>query len=486
MKKLLTITLTILMSLCLFGCHGKVVTKEFTVPETFDESKNIEITFWAKNDSNKYQVEVYENTISEFESYYPNIKVNMRTYTDYQKIYNDVITNISTKTTPNVCISYPDHVATYATGDNIVVKLDDLMNNDKYGLSGSEVKFDAPTKEEIIPEFLEECKLNGSYYLMPYMRSSEALYINKTLLNQLGYEIPDEITWDFIYQVSDEAMKQNEDGTYVLNNQNVLIPFIYKSTDNMLIQMLKQMNAEYTNDNGEVLVFNEETKGILTKVAQEANKGAFSTFKISSYPANFLNAGQCIFAIDSTAGATWMGSKAPNIDIPKDQLIDFETVVKPIPQVDPSKPQMISQGPSICIFNKDNPQEVLASWLFVQYLLSNNTQIAYAMSEGYIPVTSKATNDSVYVDYLSRSGEDNETYYNVKIEATKMFIENISNTFVTPVFNGSASVREAAGGLIEAAAKSGRRNETIDDKYMEDLFAKTYSLYHLDQINIGK
>ena len=147
---------------------------------------------------------------------------------------------------------------------------------------------------------------------------------------------------------------------------------------------------------------------------------------------------------------------------------------------------MISQGPSICLFNKQDPQVVLASWLFVQYLLSNKTQIAYAMSEGYVPVTSKATNDPTYIDYLSRSGEDNNTYYDVKIEATKMFIENIDNTFVSPVFNGSTSVREAAGGLIEAATKSGKRKETMDDKYMEDLFTKTYSLYHLDQINIGK
>lgn len=486
MKKLLTITLTVLMALCLFGCHGNVVSNEFIVPETFDESKTIEITFWAKNDSNKYQVEVYEKTIKEFESYYPNIKVNMRTYTDYQKIYNDVITNISTKTTPNVCISYPDHVATYATGDNIVVKLDDLMNNEKYGLGGIEVKFDAPSKTEIIPKFLEECKINGSYYLMPFMRSTEALYINKTLLNKLGYEIPDEITWDFIYEVSDKAIEQNEDGTYVLNGQNVMIPFIYKSTDNMMIQLLRQKNAEYTNENSDILLFNDETKQILTKIGEEAGNGAFSTFKISSYPANFLNAGQCIFAIDSTAGATWMGCNAPNIDIPEEQLFDFETVVTTIPQVDSKNPKMISQGPSICIFNKDNNQEVLASWLFVQHLLSNDAQIAYAMSEGYVPVTSKATNDPTYVDYLSRAGEDNNTYYDVKIAATKMFIENIDNTFVTPVFNGSASVREAAGALIEAAAKSGKRKETMDDKYMEDLFTKTYSLYHLDQINIGK
>ena len=55
-----------------------------------------------------------------------------------------------------------------------------------------------------------------------------------------------------------------------------------------------------------------------------------------------------------------MGSDAPLVDIAEESIVDFETVVMPIPQFDPEHPQMISQGPSICIFNKEDPQEVLA------------------------------------------------------------------------------------------------------------------------------
>ena len=76
--------------------------------------------------------------------------------------------------------------------------------------------------------------------------------------------------------------------------------------------------------------------------------------------------------------------------------MEFETVVMPVPQFDTAHMQMISQGPSVCIFNKDNPQEVLASWLFAQYLLTNDVQIAYSETEGYVPVTSKAQNSPEY------------------------------------------------------------------------------------------
>ena len=177
-----------------------------------------------------------------------------------------------------------------------------------------------------------------------------------------------------------------------------------------------------------------------------------------------------------------MGSGAPLSDISEDSVVDFETAVMPIPQFDTANPKMISQGPSVCIFNKADPDEVLASWLFVQYLLTNKVQIAYAQTEGYVPVTEKAQKSAEYLDYLNRGGEDGSLYYHVKIEASRLLLDNVGHTFVTPVFSGSASLRDAAGQLIENTAKSVRRKETVDDAYMERLYSDIASLYRLDQI----
>ena len=232
--------------LILAGCHGKEGLQAFVIPEGFDESKEYEITFWAKNDTNKTQTAIYQQAITDFEKLYPNIKVNLRLYTDYGKIYSDVITNIATGTTPNVCITYPDHIATYLTGANQVVPLEELFEDGKFGLGGSEVRFEGPEKEEIVPKFLEECTFGGHYYAVPFMRSTEACYVNKTFVEALGYTLPEKLTWDFVWEVSEAAMAKDEEGNYLVNGQKVLIPFIYKSTDNMMIQMLKQKDAGYS------------------------------------------------------------------------------------------------------------------------------------------------------------------------------------------------------------------------------------------------
>jgi len=482
MKKF-SIFLVFVLAFSFCSCHGTGKLVGFDVPLELNENEQIELTFWAKNDTNITQTQIYQKAIDDFSAMYPNIKINIRLYTDYSNIYNDVITNISTGTTPNVCITYPDHIATYLTGENVVVPLEELMENEKYGFGGSEVKFDSVKKSEIILKYLNEGKINGTQYALPFMRSTEACYINKNYVEALGYTIPETLTWDFVFEVSEAAMAKDEKGNFKVNGQKVMIPFIYKSTDNMMIQMLAQKNAGYSTDKGEILIFNDETKNILLEVSEHAKSRAFSTFKISSYPANFLNAGQCIFAVDSTAGATWMGSDAPLIDIAEDQLVEFETVVKAIPQFDTENPKMISQGPSVCIFNKENSREVLASWLFAQYLLTNEVQIAYSQTEGYVPVTSKAQNSETYKEYLSRRGEDNDLYYTVKLDATKLLIDNVDNTFVTPVFNGSASLRSASGQLIENVTKSVRRNQNVDEAYIDNLYKEMNSLYRLDNLN---
>ena len=482
MKRLLLLLLC--AALCLpglSGCHGSRGLDPFMPPAEFDTSRDYEISFWAKNDTNKTQTAIYQKAIDDFEALYPNIKVNLRLYTDYGHIYNDVITNIATGTTPNVCITYPDHIATYLTGDNTVIPLDELFDHPAYGMGAESLRFDGPTAEEVIPKFLAECTLGDAHYALPYMRSTEACYVNRNYVEALGFTLPEVLTWDFVWEVAAAATAKDADGNYLVNGQKVLIPFIYKSTDNMMIQMLRQKGAGYSTAEGEILLMNDTTRSLLKDIARSVEQGAFSTFKISGYPANFLNAGQCIFAVDSTAGATWMGTDAPMLDISEENLVRFETAVYPVPQFDTENITMISQGPSVCVFNKTDPQEVVASWLFTQFLLTNEVQIAYAQTEGYVPVTAKAQNDPAYVDYLNRAGEDNEMHYSVKLEATQLLLENTDRTFVTPVFNGSASLRDASGRLIENTTKTIRRHGTVDDAYLDSLFTDVNSLYRLDQ-----
>ncbi len=473
----------------LVSCHGTSELKEFEIPEVFDDSLEYEISFWVKIDNNTNQLNVYLRAVSEFEKLYPNINVKVRQFFNYEDIYQTVLTNIQTKTPPNVCITYPDHIATYNTGVNLVVELDELMADEKYGLGGSKVRFDTVKKEEIYEKFLLEGQIDDKQYALPFMRSTEACYINEDLVNALGFTLPEDgiITWDFVFEVSRAALvpvDYDDNGNPIyINGQNTMVPFLYKSTDNMMIQMLKQKGYEYSTEDGEILMFNDDTKKILYMLADERRAGSFTTHDIeNAYPGDLINQGKCIFGIDSTAGATWIGTNAPNVEIDREVITDFKLTVTAIPQFDTENPAMISQGPSMCLFNSEDSGEVLASWLFMQYLLTNEVQISYSQTEGYAPVTSKARSTPEYIDYLSRAGEDNELYYKTKIDATRLLLDNVDNTFITPVFNGSASLRKSAGWLIEETGKSIDRKIEINDAQLENMFKRAQSMYKINEL----
>ena len=73
----------------------------------------------------------------------------------------------------------------------------------------------------------------------------------------------------------------------------------------------------------------------------------------------------------------------------------------------------------------------------------------------------------------------------MKIQASELLLEHTEDTFTTPVFNGSASLRDAAGQMIESVAKSVRRRQEVNDEYLVNLYDEVKALYHLDQGNQG-
>ena len=92
-----------------------------------------------------------------------------------------------------------------------------------------------------------------------------------------------------------------------------------------------------------------------------------------------------------------------------------------------------------------------------------------------------AQESSEYQAYLNDPSQ-----YSIKIAVTNMFLQNINNTFVTPVFNGSTSLRNAAAQLINSVVKSVRRREVVDDAYIENLYSEVTALYRLDQLSASR
>ena len=123
----------------------------------------------------------------------------------------------------------------------------------------------------------------------------------------------------------------------------------------------------------------------------------------------------------------------------------FEVGIATIPQANPENAKVISQGPSLCIFQKENPQEVVASWLFVKFLTTNvDFQAEFSVASGYVPVLKSVAENADYKAYLEKAdGGDNITALSAQV-----CMEQESAYYTSPAFNGSSTARDEVGSLL--------------------------------------
>ena len=144
-------------------------------------------------------------------------------------------------------------------------------------------------------------------------------------------------------------------------------------------------------------------------------------------------------SIGSSAGATHQRPEKVDGKYP------FEVGIATIPQANADAPKVISQGPSLCIFQKENSQEVLASWLFVKFLTTNvDFQAEFSSVSGYVPVLKSVAEHEGYKAFL----DDADGGDNIAALSAKICMEQEKAYYTSPAFNGSSTARDEVGTLL--------------------------------------
>ena len=165
-------------------------------------------------------------------------------------------------------------------------------------------------------------------------------------------------------------------------------------------------------------------------------------------------------SIGSSAGATHQRPTKND-----DGSYPFEVGIAPIPQVNPANPKVISQGPSVCIFEAPEA-EMRASWLFIKYLCTSvQFQADFSRVSGYVPVIKSVNTDPVYAKFLSNA---NGGEYIAALSA-KVCLEQADAYYVSPAFNGSSDARDQVGILLQACL--------VIDKNVTDPMAEIRRLF---------
>ena len=407
----------------------------FAVPEVGYDGSDVTITFY--HTMGQALRDVLEAYIVEFNKLYPNIHIVHSQVGGYDDVRDQIATEITVGSQPNIAYCYPDHVAIYNIA-SAVATLDELIAS-KINVTRADGTSEVlGLTDEQIADFIEgyynEGKQygDGLMYSMPLSKSTEVLYYNKTFFDQNNLTVP--TTWDELKAVCEQIKKIDPTS----------IPLGYDSESNWFITMCEQYGSPYTSATGDHYLFdNDQNRAFVKEFRDWYQKGYLTTQTIyGAYTSGLFvsdKAPRSYMSIGSSAGATHQRPDKVNNEYP------FEVGIATIPQVDASKPKVISQGPSICVFQKENPQEVVASWLFVKFLATNVAfQAEFSMASGYVPVLKSVGQNPVYADYLAHA--DGGNY--LPALAAKVCLEQEKAYYTSPAFNGSSIAREQVGLLI--------------------------------------
>ena len=439
MKRIQALVMALLMLAGVFSlsaCSGPKAAPNFDVPEGGYDGSEVTITFYHTMGSNLS--DVLNLYIEEFNKLYPNIHVQHEQVGSYDDVREQISTEITVSAQPNIAYCYPDHVALYNLA-GVVATLDNLIESDitvtRADGSTEILGLTDEQKADFIEAYYNEGKQfgDGLMYTMPFSKSTEVLYYNKTFFDEHKLQLP--TTWDELEALCAQIKAIDPES----------IPLGYDSEGNWFITMCEQYGSDYTSATGDHYLFDNETnRSFVKKFREWYQKGYLTTQTLyGSYTSGLFTAEsgtRSYMSIGSSAGATHQRPAAT-----ADGTYPFEVGIATIPQVNTSNKKVISQGPSVCIFKKDNPQEVVASWLFVKFLTTSvSFQAEFSMASGYVPVLKSVAENPEYAKFIANA--DGGKY--ISALSAKVCLEQESAYYTSPAFNGSSTARDQVGALL--------------------------------------
>ncbi|MCQ2743009.1 MAG: extracellular solute-binding protein [Bacilli bacterium] len=493
----------------LASCGGG--SHQFDVDMTVD-TRGVSIDFWSGFGANVNKV--LEPILEEFTAE-TGIIVNYESKGGYDNLQTAISLSASTTTYPNITLGYPDHFAGYINSD-IQLRLDGFIEHDKdipATRNGTVADPEAEgTFTELEPFEIDsfydtymtenrnlEFDENGKGYTLgiPFNKSTEVMVYNKTFFDNEfvkteGIKVPE--TWDEVKTVGEKILNMvKTKGVYgkLLGSDNTvydaesdmpdgvnqildltsvtegdLYPLSYDSTANIFITGIRQWGGEYTEIDkttrkGYIKFDNQATRDSMNamKAIYDVHGYAIpATFGESSYCSAHFKIYKSLMNIGSSAGVincNPAGSK-------------FETACAPIPYHDADHKYVISQGTNLCLLDKGNDAEKVASWKLLKYL-SQIKNGEFAAGTGYFPACEKAANSKVYQEFLNstKGGADDKVNRSAaKVNAEVYTAANGWNKFVDPGFNGSSTVRTSVTSIPAQVF--------IDNANIDDVIAAQY------------
>lgn len=407
-KRLLASLMTAFVAVsALSGCSKEQSSRENVVTE-LQEPITIELWHYM----NGTQAEALQSIITDFNSSNTHgITVNALSQGSIPDLNKKVIAAAQSNTLPAIINVYPD-AATGLINQDKIADLTPYVNSETIGM-------EKDIKEDFIPDFIAELSQweENKIYGLPMTKSTEVLYVNKTLLEQLGYTVEDleDLTFEKLAEISQKA--KDELG---------IAGFGFDSSSNAFISTLKEDGKDFVELDGTINVVNDWSEEFMQFYREQTQSGAFRVPGEDKYLSGPFSNQKILAYQGSSAGFAHINTNGA-----------FEVAVVEVPHFEGKDKAVIQQGASLFVTKDVSAESQYAAYEFIKFATNTENTAKFATSTGYLPVR-KSAQDSIIVQEILA---DTTSLYGKIYNVAK---ESLNFAYYTPAVNNAQSARTVA------------------------------------------
>ncbi|MGL5713918.1 MAG: extracellular solute-binding protein [Paraclostridium sp.] len=352
LRKLSALALSVAL---MTGCASTGGNSSSTDEIVTEIKEPVEITFWhaMNGDLEKSLQGLTDKFMVENE----NIKVTLQNQSSYNDLQQKITaTSASPKDLPTLTQAYP-HWMVNAIQDELLVDLKPYIENET-------IKFD--NYEDVLQGFREGSEVDGKIYGIPFNKSTEVIWYNKALFEELDLKVP--TTFEEFAQVSKTITEKKG------------IPGAgFDSLNNFYTTYLKNEGIDF---NSEVDVTGEASVNAANYYLDGIKEGYFRIAGTDTYLSGpFAN---------ETIGM-YVGSNAGESFVKQGVDGKFEIGVAPYPAE-----IAMQQGTDLYVFSNATPEQRTAAYEYLKFMASTESQVTWGKETGYIPARQSAIDSEEY------------------------------------------------------------------------------------------
>ena len=420
MKKKLTLLAALVLSLGVFSACGnnagneEAPKEETKVEEKAEEGKEdaekaeeteeekeaepakegqTEVIFWHAMGGG--QGEALEGLVADFEAENPDVKITLQHQGGYGDLNQILVATMqSPKDLPTITQAYPDWMLQFSEA-GMIADLTDRVNGED-GITDY---------EDILEGVRDEIEQDDKIIGIPFNKSTEVLWYNQDLFDELGLENPANFE-----ELKEVAKKIKE--------EKGIPAFGWDSLSNFYVTYLKNKGIEFGPD---LDVTSPESIEAINYYLDGIKEGYFRIAGTDQYLSG-------PFANEQLAG--YIGSNAGEVYVKEGVEGKFKYAAQAYPAE-----KAVQQGTNVYMFEGASDEQKDAAFRFLKFLASKDSQIKFGLATGYMPARTSAV--------------EAEEYKNSDSEIPKILEEASTKLFSRPLVPGSQQAYNDVASKLE-------------------------------------